>query len=309
MDVGMIGLGRMGANMARRLLRAGHRVVGYDRERARVAALVQQGGVGAKTLEAVVSKLEPPRAVWLMLPANEPTEQAVETLADWLVKRDLLIDGGNSFYKDSIRRAAQLASAGIAFVDVGTSGGLRGLERGYCLMVGGEASAVRRLQPLFKSLAAAGGYLHVGPSGAGHFVKMVHNGIEYGMLQAYAEGLSLLRGGPYRLELGRIAHLWNQGSVIRSWLLELAERALARDPDLRAIAGYVEDSGEGRWTVQEAVAFGVPLPIISGALFSRFRSRATDPFSDKVVAALRREFGGHAVKPTKRAAHASASRS
>ncbi len=304
----MIGLGRMGASMARRLLADGHRVVGYDCERARVAALVRQGGVGAKTIEAVVSTLHPPRAVWLMLPANDPTEQAIEKLAGRLARGDVLVDGGNSFYKDSVRRAERLASAGIALVDVGTSGGIRGLERGYCLMVGGEVSAVRRLRPLFKSLALAGGSRHIGPSGAGHFVKMVHNGIEYGMLQAYAEGLSLLRGGPYRVDLERIAHLWNQGGVIRSWLLELAERVLARDPELRSIAGYVEDSGEGRWTVQEAVAFGIPLPVISAALCSRFRSRATDPFGDKVVAALRREFGGHAVKSTTPSTHARSAR-
>ena len=304
----MVGLGRMGSNMARRLLASGHRVVAYDRKRGRVASLVRQGAAGARTLEALVSGLKRPRAVWLMLPADAPTEQTIDALAGRLDARDLLIDGGNSFYKDSVRRASRLASAGIAFVDVGTSGGIWGRERGYCLMVGGEVPAVRRLVPLFRSLAPAGGVLHVGPSGAGHFVKMVHNGIEYGMLQAYAEGFALLRGGAYRLKLDRIARLWNRGSVVRSWLLELAERALARDPELRSIAGYVDDSGEGRWMVQEAAAFGVPLPSISAALFTRFRSRAEDPFGEKIIAALRREFGGHAARPARRAAHASSSR-
>ena len=296
MELAMIGLGRMGANMVRRLFKGKHRVVVYDRDPAQVAALVAEGAVGAKTLKELVSTLTPPRAVWIMVPAGGPTEQTIHDVAELLSAGDIIIDGGNSFYKDSVRRAEQLKPKGIAFLDAGTSGGIWGLEVGYCLMVGGEPSAFKRLEPALKTLAPKDGYLYAGKSGAGHFVKMVHNGIEYGMLQAYAEGFALLKAVPYDLDLTKISHLWNQGSVVRSWLLELAERAFQQDASLGAIKGYVEDSGEGRWTVQESVALGVPAPVITASLFARFRSREADDFGDKVIAALRNEFGGHAVK-------------
>jgi 6-phosphogluconate dehydrogenase len=296
MELAMVGLGRMGANMVRRLLRGGHRVVAYDRTPAQVDALAAEGAVGAKTLKDLVGALTPPRAVWIMVPSGSPTEQTVNDVAALLSAGDILVDGGNSFYKDSIRRSDALKPKGLHFVDAGTSGGIWGLEVGYCLMVGGDPAAFKRLEPALKTLAPKDGYLHVGPSGAGHFVKMVHNGIEYGMLQAYAEGFALMKKVPFNLDLPRIARLWNQGSVVRSWLLELAERAFQKDASLNGIKGYVEDSGEGRWTINEAIALGVPMPVITASLFARFRSREDDDFGDKVIAALRNEFGGHAVK-------------
>ena len=247
-------------------------------------------------MEAMVSTLKSPRAIWLMVPAGEPTEGAIDELAAICAPEDVIIDGGNALYKDSMRRAVRLRERGIHLLDVGTSGRVWGRERGYCLMVGGEEAAFRRLEPIFKTLAPPEGYLHVGPSGSGHFVKMVHNGIEYGMLQAYAEGFALLRQADFSMDLARIATLWNHGSVVRSWLLELAQRALEQEPDLASVEGCVEDSGEGRWMVHEAVDLGVSIPVIASALLSRFRSRAGDSFSDKVIAALRREFGGHPVK-------------
>jgi len=298
MELGMIGLGRMGANMVRRLLKGQHRVGVYDRDLKQVAALVKAGAIEAKTLAELTQQLKSPRAIWLMVPAGEPTQQVIDQLAPLLSAGDIVIDGGNSFYRDSIRRAELLKQKGLHFLDVGTSGGIWGLEVGYCLMVGGEESAFRYLEPIFKTLAPKDGYLHVGPSGGGHFVKMVHNGIEYGMLQAYAEGFALLKSTSFGLDLARVAHLWNQGSVVRSWLLELAQRAFEKDPSLASIKGYVEDSGEGRWTVHEAIELGVPIPVIAASLFRRFRSREEEDFGDKVIAALRSEFGGHPVKKT-----------
>ena len=296
MELAMVGLGRMGANMVRRLLRGGHRIVVSDRDPKQVEMMVSEGAVGAKTLKDLASALKPPRAVWIMVPSGAPTEQTVNDVAAVLDAGDIIIDGGNSLYKDSMRRADTLKPKGVHFVDAGTSGGIWGLEVGYCLMVGGEAAALTHLEPALKTLAPKDGYLHVGPSGAGHFVKMVHNGIEYGMLQAYAEGFALMKKVPFNLDLPKISHLWNQGSVVRSWLLELAERAFQKNASLNGIKGYVEDSGEGRWTINEAIALGVPMPVITASLFARFRSREDDDFGDKVIAALRNEFGGHAVK-------------
>ena len=296
MELGLIGLGRMGANMTQRLLGGGHRIVAYDRNADAVREVAKAGAAGAGSLEKLVGKLSPPRAVWLMVPAGAPVEQTIQALAPLLSPGDTIIDGGNSYYKDSIRRAESLKKHRLYFLDVGTSGGIWGLKVGYCLMIGGEEEIFRRLEPIFRTLAPEEGYAYVGPSGAGHFVKMIHNGIEYGLLEAYAEGLELLHASSYELDLTQLARLWNHGSVIRSWLLELAEKALAADPRLASVKGYVEDSGEGRWTVLEAVEKGVPVPVITLSLLSRFRSRQEESFGAKVIAALRREFGGHAVK-------------
>ncbi len=296
MELGMIGLGRMGANMSERLVRGGHRVVSYDRSVEALERVVDKGAVGARSLADLAAKLSLPRAVWLMVPSGDPVDQTIDELLPSLAQDDVVIDGGNSNYKDSIRRAEKLRSQGLHFIDAGTSGGIWGLKNGYCMMVGGEKAIVERLEPIFKTLAPPDGYLHVGPNGAGHFVKMIHNGIEYGMLQAYGEGFELLKASEFHLDLGRIAHLWNQGSVVRSWLLELAERAFEKDPQLSSIKGYVEDSGEGRWTVVEAIEKSVPAPVLMLSLFARFASRQEDSFSAKVIAALRNEFGGHAVK-------------
>ncbi|HEY7716059.1 MAG TPA: decarboxylating 6-phosphogluconate dehydrogenase [Candidatus Binatia bacterium] len=296
MELGMIGLGRMGANMTERLVRGGHRVISYDRSPEAIQRVVDIGGVGAHSLSDFVKQLAPPRAIWMMVPSGAPVDQTIEQLLPNLAEGDILIDGGNSNYKDSLRRAELLKRAGVHFVDAGTSGGVWGLELGYCMMIGGAKPIVDRLEPIFKTLAPAEGYLHVGPNGAGHFAKMVHNGIEYGMLQAYGEGFELLHASQFELDLGKIAHLWNQGSVVRSWLLELAENALRKDPKLASIKGYVEDSGEGRWTVEEAIEKSVPAPVLALSLFARFASRQEDSFAAKVIAALRNEFGGHAVK-------------
>jgi 6-phosphogluconate dehydrogenase len=296
MELGMIGLGRMGANMTERLLAGGHRVISYDRSPEAIQRVVDKGAVGAHSLADFIKQLTLPRVVWLMVPSGDPVDQTIEQLLPHLAKGDILIDGGNSNYKDSVRRAEKLKPQGIHFVDAGTSGGIWGLKLGYCMMVGGEQEIVTRLEPIFSTLAPQGGYLHVGPNGAGHFVKMIHNGIEYGMLQAYGEGFELLKASQFNLELGKIAHLWNQGSVVRSWLLELAESAFEKDPQLASIADYVEDSGEGRWTVEEAIDRNIPAPALTLALFARYASRQHDSFSAKVVAALRNEFGGHAVK-------------
>jgi len=287
MQLGMVGLGRMGGNMAKRLRRGGHEVIGYVRSRA-------VSDVGS--LSELVGGLNAPRTVWLMIPAGPPTEQAIQELAGLLQAGDLIVDGGNSNFRDSMRRGAELEKRGLLFVDAGTSGGIWGLEVGYCLMVGGSEQGFRRIEPALKTLAPEDGYAHVGPVGAGHFTKMVHNGIEYAMLQAYAEGFEILEASQFDLDLHRIASLWNHGSVVRSWLLELAERAFAKDPDLSQIRGYVEDSGEGRWTVFEAINQDVPAPAIAASLFARFVSRQEDSFAMKVIAALRNEFGGHAVK-------------
>ncbi|MGE5217026.1 MAG: phosphogluconate dehydrogenase (NAD(+)-dependent, decarboxylating) [Chloroflexota bacterium] len=296
MELGMIGLGRMGANMTERLVRGGHRIISYDRSPEAIQQVVDKGATGGRSLADLVKQLTPPRAIWLMVPSGDPVDQTIEQLLPILTKGDILIDGGNSNYKDSIRRAEKLAAQGMHFVDAGTSGGVWGLQNGYCMMVGGEKAIVERLAPIFTTLAPKDGYLHVGPSGAGHFVKMIHNGIEYGMLQAYGEGFELLKASRYDLDLAKIARLWNQGSVVRSWLLELAENAFQKDPRLEGIRGYVDDSGEGRWTVQEAIDRNVPAPVLMLSLFARFASRQEDSFSAKVIAALRNEFGGHAVK-------------
>ncbi|HMF49279.1 MAG TPA: decarboxylating 6-phosphogluconate dehydrogenase [Candidatus Saccharimonadales bacterium] len=296
MELGMIGLGRMGANMTERLVLGGHRVISYDRSAEAVQRVVDKGAVGVNSLGDFVKQLAQPRAIWLMVPSGDPVDQTIDQLLPALVKGDILIDGGNSNYKDSIRRAEKLKTHGMHFVDAGTSGGVWGLQNGYCMMIGGENAIIERLAPIFTTLAPPDGYLHVGPNGAGHFVKMIHNGIEYGMLQAYGEGFELLKASQFDLDLGKISHLWNQGSVVRSWLLELAESAFEKDPKLSAIRGYVEDSGEGRWTVEEAIEKGVPAPVLMLSLFARFASRQDDSFSARVIAALRNEFGGHAVK-------------
>ncbi len=302
MELGMIGLGRMGSNMARRLLGGGHRVVVYDPVKEAVAAVVKEGAVGAAAIAQMTEKLARPRVVWLMVPSGEPTESTINTLAAELAEGDIVIDGGNSNYKDSMRRAAALSQKGLIFLDVGTSGGIWGLEGGYCLMAGGDIAAFHRVEPLFQTLAPSPneGYGHVGPSGAGHFVKMVHNGIEYGLMQAYAEGFELMQAKKeLGLDLPQIAQVWRHGSVVRSWLLDLAASALQADPKLENIEAYVEDSGEGRWTVHEAIDLAVPAPVITQSLQARFRSRQEQPFGGKLLAALRQQFGGHAVKKGK----------
>jgi len=296
MELGMIGLGRMGANMTERLIRGGHKVITYDRSAEAIQRVVDKGAVGAHSRADFVKQLSLPRAIWLMVPSGDVVDQTIEQLLPSLAAGDIIIDGGNSNYKDSIRRAETLKQHNLHFVDAGTSGGIWGLQNGYCLMVGGEPEIVSRLEPIFLTLAPKDGYLHAGPNGAGHFVKMIHNGIEYGMMQAYGEGFELLKASQFDLDLAKISHLWNQGSVVRSWLLELCESAFEKDPKLDAIKGYVEDSGEGRWTVIEAIEKGVAAPTLAHSLFARFASRQQDAFSNKVVAALRNEFGGHAVK-------------
>jgi 6-phosphogluconate dehydrogenase len=296
MELGMIGLGRMGANMTERLVLGGHRVVSHDRSAEAIQRVVEKGATGAHSLGDFLKLLSLPRAIWLMVPSGDPVDQTIEQLLPSLTKGDVIIDGGNSNYKDSIRRAEKLKLQGMHFVDAGTSGGVWGLKNGYCMMVGGEKEIVRRLEPIFVTLAPKDGYLHVGTNGAGHFVKMIHNGIEYGMLQAYGEGFELLNASEFDLDLAKISHLWNQGSVVRSWLLELAEKAFEKDPRLGGIKGYVEDSGEGRWTVMEAIEKGVSATVLAHALFARYASRQQDAFANKVIAALRNEFGGHAVK-------------
>jgi 6-phosphogluconate dehydrogenase len=294
----MIGLGRMGANMTRRLVRAGHRVVAHDRDPAAVERVVGEGARGADSMETLVGALAPPRAVWLMVPAGAPVDETIERLLPLLSRGDALIDGGNSFYGDSRRRAATVEGTGVAYLDVGTSGGVWGLAEGYSLMIGGAPEAVERLRPVFESLAPAPdrGWARGGPSGAGHFVKMVHNGIEYGMMQAFAEGFALMdRKEELQLELPQVAEVWRHGSVVRSWLLDLIAAGLAENPALDGIAPYVDDSGEGRWTVTEGVELGVPLPVITLALQSRFRSRLPDSFADRLLALMRNQFGGHAI--------------
>jgi 6-phosphogluconate dehydrogenase len=297
MEIGLIGLGRMGANMAIRLRQGGHHVVVYNRSFAKAEDLADQHGViAAPSLAELVAALQPPRVVWLMLPAGQATAEHIDLVAPLLSQGDILVDGANNNYKASIAHGEQLAAQGIKFMDAGVSGGIWGLQVGYCTMVGGEPETFAHVEPLLKTLAPPEGYLHCGPWGAGHFVKMVHNGIEYGMMQAYAEGFEILEKSRYDLDLQKVSHLWNQGSVVRSWLLELAERAFAEDGDLSELRGYVEDSGEGRWTVQEAMDLDVPAPVITLALQTRFRSRQDDSFGAKVLAALRNQFGGHAVK-------------
>jgi len=298
MQLGMIGLGRMGMNMARRFLKGRHEVVAYNRTLDRTREIIQEGAKGAYTLEELVKILKRPRVIWLMVPAGKAVDQFIGQLSGLLNSGDIIVEGGNSFYKDDLRHAQELKPFGIHYLDAGVSGGIWGLKIGYCLMIGGERKIFRYLEPIFKTLAPKDGYLYCGETGAGHFVKMVHNGIEYGMMSAYGEGFELLQVSPYgnNLDLSKVAHLWNQGSVVRSWLLELAEEALKKDKNLSSIRGYVEDSGEGRWTIQQAVELAVPAPVISASLFQRFRSRQTDSFSDKILAVLRQEFGGHAVQ-------------
>ena len=299
MELGMIGLGRMGANMAERLLKGGHRVVGYARTRDKVEYIVKKGGAGASSLDEITKLLKPPRVIWLMVPAGEAVEETIKGLLSCVAKNDLIVDGGNSYYKDSIRRGLMLKEKGIHYVDAGVSGGIWGLKEGYSIMVGGEKPAVDRLIPLIKTLAPAEdkGWGHVGPGGAGHFVKMVHNGIEYGMMQAYAEGFSLMRHKEgFNMDLHQIAEIWRHGSVVRSWLLDLTADALSQDPDLKGIAPYVADSGEGRWTVSEAIDLNVPAPVITLSLLQRLRSRDLESFSDRLIAVMRDKFGGHGIK-------------
>jgi len=320
MQIGMIGLGRMGGNMVRRLLRGGHECVVYDLNPNAVAELVAEGSAGSGTLDELVSRLRPPRAAWVMVPAGAATENMVRSLGERLEKDDVIIDGGNSHFKDDARRARTLAEREIHYVDAGTSGGVWGLERGYCLMLGGEREVVARLDAIWKTLApgrgsippAAGregkkstaeeGYLHCGPAGAGHFVKMVHNGIEYGLMQAYAEGFDIFRNAAvedlpeehrYALDLADIAELWRRGSVVSSWLLDLTANALAESPELSEYTGVVQDSGEGRWTIEAAIEEAVPAPVLAASLFDRFRSRQEHTFADKLLSAMRHKFGGH----------------
>jgi 6-phosphogluconate dehydrogenase len=318
MQIGIVGLGRMGANIARRLMKNGHQAVVYDRDAKAVAAL--EGAVAASSLEDMVSKLTPPRAVWVMLPAGKITEETVMRFGELMAKGDTVIDGGNTYFKDDIRRAQVLGPRGITYLDIGTSGGVWGFERGFCLMIGGDKAAVERLDPIFATLApgegdipktpgrdgrdsrVANGYVHAGPAGAGHFVKMIHNGIEYGLMQAYAEGFDIMRGRAsdklpeeerFDLNLPDIAEVWRRGSVVASWLLDLTAIALAKSPQLEKFSGAVDDSGEGRWTIAAAVDEAVPAPVITAALYARFRSRSGNTFGEKLLSAMRNEFGGH----------------
>ena len=324
MQLGVIGLGRMGGNIARRLMQGGHQCVVYDRDPKAVADLVKDGAIGAANLKEMLKALTPPRAVWVMLPAGAPTDETITALGDVLAQGDTILDGGNSFYRDDIRRAKALAPKGVAYVDVGTSGGVWGLSRGYCMMVGGDDAVVERLDPLLKTLApglgdiprterpagadprAEQGYIHAGPVGAGHFVKMVHNGVEYGLMQAYAEGFDILRSKAseaqpdeerFQLNLPDIAEVWRRGSVISSWLLDLTAQALAEDPRLDTYKGAVADSGEGRWTLEAAIEEAVPADVLAAALFARFRSRQEHSFGDKLLSAMRFGFGGHLEPP------------
>jgi len=301
MEIGMIGLGRMGGNMVQRLLNGGHRVVTYDRSAEAVAASQSQGAIGVSSIEELVKNLTAPKAVWVMLPIGQPTEDTINSLIPLLSAGDTVLDGGNANYKDSMRRAEKLAEHGIDFMDVGTSGGIWGLVEGYALMIGGKKEVFQRLEPIFQTLAPSKdqGLSHVGPAGAGHFVKMVHNGVEYGLMQAYAEGFEIMEAKKeFDLDLGQIAEGWRYGSVVRSWLLDLAAAALVEDPKLESLEAYVEDSGEGRWTVQESIDLAVPAPVITASVQARFRSRQEGPFGAKMLAALRNQFGGHAVRRT-----------
>ena len=299
MDIAMIGLGKMGANMAQRLMNGGHRVVAYDVSEAAIQAAEKAGAVGARTLDEIVAKLPVPRIVWVMVPSCKITDDTITALAERLSKGDIIIDGGNSNYKDSMRHAAEVGQKGVSFLDAGTSGGVWGLKEGYSLMIGGEAAVVDLVRPIFETLAPAAneGWGHVGPHGAGHFTKMIHNGIEYGLMQAYAEGFEILKAKKdFGLNLAQIAHIWQKGSVVRSWLLDLTANALDQDAELSEIKGWVADSGEGRWTVSEAMGLDVPAPVITLSLQARFISRQTESFAAKMLAAMRNQFGGHAVK-------------
>ena len=299
MELGMVGLGRMGGNMAQRLLTGGHHIVAFDPQPLAVKAAEGNGADGASSLDEIVSKLTAPRAVWVMVPDGAPTESTIKSLAELLSDGDMILDGGNSNFNDSIRRSKELAETGIEFMDVGTSGGVWGLTEGYSMMVGGSDEAFARIEPLIQTLAPSptSGYGHVGPAGAGHYVKMVHNGIEYGLMQAYAEGFELMNAREdMALDMAQIAEIWREGSVVRSWLLDLTAAAFQEDGDLSGLAAYVDDSGEGRWTVQESVDLAVPIPVITAALQARFRSRQDQPFGAKILSAMRNQFGGHAVR-------------
>ncbi|MDP9120781.1 MAG: decarboxylating 6-phosphogluconate dehydrogenase [Acidobacteriota bacterium] len=324
MQIGMVGLGRMGGNMVRRLLRGAHQCVVYDRNPQQVEELVKEGATGASSLADLTAKLTAPRIVWLMLPSGEITESAVHEVAALLSPGDVVIDGGNTYYKDDVRRARELAARGVHYMDAGTSGGIWGLERGYCLMIGGDRGSAQRLDPVWKTLApgrgdipptpgregkggtAAEGYLHCGPAGAGHFVKMIHNGIEYGLMQAYAEGFDIMRNASslelpeehrFDLDLADVAEVWRRGSVVSSWLLDLAAIALAESPTLAEYTGFVEDSGEGRWTITAALEEAVPADVLAASLFTRFRSRKEHTFGEKILSAMRKKFGGHLERP------------
>ena len=299
MELGLIGLGRMGANMAQRLLGGGHRVVAYDADEKAVQAAIEVGVAGASTLRDLVAQLAPPRAVWTMVPSGQPTEDTINTLSDLLAQGDTIIDGGNSNYKDSIRRALALKELGVSFLDAGTSGGIWGLKEGFSMMVGGDPEVFRRCEQIFQTLAPGPdrGYGHVGPAGSGHFVKMVHNGIEYGLMQAYAEGFELMKAKrEFDLDLAQVSEIWRYGSVVRSWLLDLTAAALHEDGNLSGIQAYVDDSGEGRWTVEESIELSVPVPVIAASLQARFRSRQDQPFGAKLLAAMRNQFGGHSIR-------------
>lgn len=296
MKLGFIGLGKMGGNMVERLLEGGHEIVAYARSEDSVRQAESRGAAGARSLEELAGRLSPPRVVWLMIPAGKPVEDTIARLAGLLSAEDVIVDGGNSRFSDSARHASDLAARGIGFLDSGTSGGVWGLKNGYCLMVGGKAEHFRVVEPALATLAPRDGYAHVGPAGAGHYVKMVHNAIEYSMLQGYGEGFEMLQASGYDLDLLQVARLWTHASVVRSWLLDLLVRALEEDPKLADIRGYVEDSGEGRWTLHEAIERSVPVPALAAALFARFSSRQRESFSAKIIAALRNQFGGHAVK-------------
>jgi 6-phosphogluconate dehydrogenase len=296
MQIGFVGLGRMGLNMVTRLTRGGHDVVAFDRSPEAVRAAEQAGARGAASLDALVAALSPPRAVWVMVPAGDPTESTIASLGGIAAPGDVIVDGGNTNFHADIARAAALRGRGIEYIDAGTSGGIWGLQEGYCLMVGGSADACRRLEPVFLTLAPEHGYLRVGGNGAGHYVKMIHNAIEYGLMQAYAEGFELMHESEFDVDVAAVAELWRHGSVVRSWLLDLTARALEEDKDLSGLEAWVDDSGEGRWTLHEAVDRAVPVPALSAALFTRFRSRDASPFAERLLAAMRHQFGGHAVK-------------
>jgi 6-phosphogluconate dehydrogenase len=296
MRIGFIGLGRMGANMVRRLVRDGHEVVAFNRTPEKTREIMTEGAEGAFSVAELVAGLPAPRAVWIMVPAGDATEAMLDELMGVLEPGDTIIDGGNTNFHDDVRRHAKVGAKGLKYVDAGTSGGVWGLQNGYCLMVGGDSDAVEPLEPIFRTLAPADGYAHVGGPGAGHYVKMVHNGIEYGLMQAYAEGFEILHASDYKLDLGQIAGIWRYGSVVRSWLLELLVDALAKGQDFPGVKGWVADSGEGRWTILEAMEHDVPAPIITLSLQARLRSRQDESYGAKVLAALRNEFGGHAIK-------------
>lgn len=296
MRIGMVGLGRMGGNMSRRLTQGGHQVVGFNQDPVPEEHTREMGIELAASLDQLVAKLEPPRIIWVMVPSGKPTETTIDALSNLLQEGDLIVDGGNTRFTDDLRRAETLSPLGIHYMDAGTSGGVWGLQEGYCLMVGGSDLDFRRLEPVLKTLAPPEGYLHCGPVGAGHYVKMVHNGVEYAMMQAYAEGFELMEASQFALDTAKIAHLWNRGSVVRSWLLELTAGALDDDPKLESLQAYVDDSGEGRWTVEESIHLSVPAPTIALALQMRFRSRQENSYAARMLAAMRQQFGGHAVK-------------